>query len=380
MKRIALFSLAVLLAGCSRDPEAKAPPKQETRRPGMAYIPPDSPMMGQIRVEEVREMDVPVDEVDAPGKIEVNPNRVSRVVTPVAGRVTQVFVRVGDAVTEGQAVVTIESPDADQAISAYLQADASLGQMSANLLKAQADLDRVRDLLEHEAVAKKEVLNAENALVQAKAQVEQAQANKEQARRRLEILWLKPGEFGQRITLRAPVSGKVLELNTVPGEFRNDTNAPLATIADLSTVWIASDVPETSIRFIRMGERLELELAAFPGRRFFGNVTRIADTVDPQTRTIKVRAEIDNHGGELRPEMFGRIRHTEAIERLPAAPAAAILQEAERAVVWREVGPGTFSKTAVETAGKTGEFIGIRRGLNAGDRIVVDGVTLLRAH
>ena len=377
---VAIVAALLLPAGCSRDEKkvAAAPAPQPARKRGQVIIPADSPKLSEIKVEPVSIADVPMDVVEAPGKIEVNPNRVSHVVSPVPGRIVSVFVKLGDPVQEGQAVLTIESPEADAAISSYLQADSSVGQMKANAIKAQADLDRSRDLLDHQAVAKKDVLNAENALVQASAMVDQARASRTQALRRLEILGLKPGEFGQKITIHAPVSGKVLELNVVPGEFRNDTNTPLMTIADLNTVWVASDVPETQIRHIQVGERLELELAAYPGETFRARVTRISDTVDPTTRTIKVRAELDNRSGRLRPEMFGRIRHTETTRRLPVIPSSAVLQAENRSYVYCETAPGVFEETTVSTGDRVGEQVAILKGLTESNRVVVDGVMLLR--
>src|SRR6266403_1903802 len=128
---------------------------------------------------------------------------------------------------------------------------------------------------------------------------------------------LQAGKFGPSNQVRAPLSGKVLELNVAAGEYRNDTNAQLMTIANLSTVWVSADVPESSIRLVQAGERVDITLAAYPNELFRGRVTRIADTVDPQTRTVKVRAELDNPHGRFRPEMFGSIRHTEAIRIRP---------------------------------------------------------------
>lgn len=381
MRYIAALLLAGMMTACSKKQEetqAAAPTPQI--RPGEVALPADSPKLKQIKVESVQTAQVPLDEVDAPGKLEVNPNRVSRVVTPVAGRITQVFVKLGDAVKEGQPVATIESPDADVAISAYLQADSNLGQMKANLLKAQADFDRNRDLLEHQAVARKELLNAENALAQAKSQVEQSVAAREQALRRLDILGLKAGEFGQKITLRAPVSGKVLEMNVVQGEFRNDTNQPLLTVADLSTVWVASDVPETAIRFIKVGETLDIELSAYPSEHFRAAVRRIADSVDPTTRTVKVRAELQNPAGRLLPEMFGRVRHVETMASMAAIPAPAILQGQSGTYVYRETAPGRFQQTPIRTASRSGDLVGVSNGLKVGDRIVTDGVMLLKGN
>ena len=160
-------------------------------------------------------------------------------------------------------------------------------------------------------MAKKDVLTAENALAQSKAAVEQSQALLDQSDRRLQMLGLKPGSFGQKVTVPAPISGKILDMAVAAGEYHNDTNAPVMTIADLSTVWVASDVTESDIRLIEVGERIDVSLSAYPGETFHGRVTRIADTVDPQTRTVKVRAEMDNARGRLRPSdkcngMLGR--------------------------------------------------------------------------
>ncbi len=279
-------------------------------------------MLSQIRREKVADAELATDEVIAPGKIEANPNRISKVVAPVAGRVARVLVAVGDAVRQGQPLFTIESPDADAAMSAHLQADAAVTQARATLLKAQADAERTKDLFDHNAVAKKEMLNADSALAQAQAALDQALASREQAERRLSVLGLAPRDFKQQVTVRSPLSGKVLELSVVPGEYRNDTSAPVMTIADLSTVWVSSQVPETYIRFIQPREKVEIRLVAYPDETFEGRVRQIADTVDPQTRTVKVHAELDNADGRLRPEMFGSIHHIESTMRMPVVPAA----------------------------------------------------------
>lgn len=382
MKFMIAAACALLGASCGHkgtqadagaSPNAAAPAES-----GVVVIPADSPKIGQIRVERVRLAEVAAGEVVSPGKIEVDPNKVSRVVLPVAGRISGVMVKMGDAVTQGQPVLTIESPDADAAESAYLQAEAGVTQARANLVKAQSDYDRVSDLFEHNAVARKEVVNTENALAQAKAALEQSQAAREHAQRRLGLLGLKPGAFGQKVVVRSPFSGKVLEMSVAPGEYRNDTNAPLMTIADLSTVWVSSDVPESSIRLIRVGERVDVTLAAYPGEAFHGRVTRIADTVDPQTRTVKVLAEMANPRGRFRPEMFGNIRHTESLRMTPVVPAGAVIQGDGRSIVFVEESPGRFRQTEIVVGKRAGDLLPVSSGVRVGDRIVVDGAMLLK--
>jgi membrane fusion protein, heavy metal efflux system len=346
---------------------------------GTVEMPPDSPKLRDIRVELVKSAEVPLDEVVSPGRIEVNPNRVSKVMLPLAGRVSSVRVRLGDSVERGQTVLTLESPDADAAQSTYLQAQAGLTQAQANLNKAQSDCDRADDLYKHGAVASKEVLTAQNALEQAKAGVVQAKAALEQAARRLGILGLKTGEFGQQVVVAAPISGKVLDLSVSPGEYRSDPNAPLATIADLSTVWVASDVPENVIRFIQIGERIDVTLGAYPGETFHARATRIADMVDPLTRTIKVRAELDNSRGRLRPEMYGIFRHTETTRVLPVVPFGAVVQEGGKSMVWVEEAPGCFRPVQVKTGDRIDSMLPLLSGIKAGQRVVVDGAMLLRS-
>ena len=308
-----LLAFTIGFGGCSRTP----PPAEETNATVTAKsvsVPSDSPMLKQMRRERVATAELATDEVIAPGKIEADPNRVSKVVAPVAGRVAAVLVRVGDAVRRDQPLFTIDSPDADAAMAADLQAEAALTQAKAALIKARADAERATDLFEHNAVAKKDALSAENAQAQAQAAVDQAEASRQQARRRLSVLGLTAGNFTQQVVVRSPLAGKVLELSIVPGEFRNDTSATVMTIADLSTVWVSSQVPETYIRFIQLKERVEVSLIAYPGEIVEGRVARIADIVDPQTRTVKVQAVIDNRDGRFRPDMFGSIHHIESTE------------------------------------------------------------------
>lgn len=390
------FCLALTGCGEAKTDAATAPaPRVATPATpqGEVSFPPDSPQLSQIRTEAVRAASVPVGNLQVPGKVEANANRTSHVVLPLVGRITSVDVKTGDFVRQGEPIVTIESPDADAAISAMLQsqqqvlqAKAQVMQAKSQVAKAQQDYDREKDLQEHGAVAMKEVLSAEAVLVQAKASVDQTTASVEQAnaaveqnRRRLSILGLTPDNFGQRVTVKAPISGKVLEMSVVKGEYRNDLSAPIVTIADLSSVWVTSDVPETAIRLVKVGEPVKISLDAYPNEVFSGRVTLISDTVDPQSRTIKVRAELSNTNGKLKPEMFGNIQLAEQTETRPIVPTAAVVSSEGQSAVWKEAERGRFLKTAVTTGVQSNGRVAILSGLDATDRVVVDGVMLLQA-
>jgi len=150
------------------------------------------------------------------------------------------------------------------------------------------------------------------------------------------------------------------------------------TIVDLSTVFITADVPENQIRFIRSGETIEITLTAYPGETFRGRVQWIGDTVDPQTRTIKVRTALRNPTGRLRPEMFGEIRHNQGFRKMPVVPPGAIIQEDSRNIVYREESPGVFEIVEVTFGKRKGDRVPILTGIQAGDKIVTDGAMLLR--
>jgi cobalt-zinc-cadmium efflux system membrane fusion protein len=215
-------------------------------------------------------------------------------------------------------------------------------------------------------------------LAQATGSTQQCLAVREQAARRLAVLGLAPGDFKQEVVVRSPLAGKVLELSVVPGEFRNDTSASVMTIADLSTIWVTSQVPESYIRFVQVGERVEVNLVAYPGETFEGRVARLADVVDPQTRTVKVHAELANPAGRFRPEMFGSIHHIESIAKMTVIPGTAVLRSGNRTSVFVEIAPGRFQERAVTLGKPTGSSVRVLSGVKPGDAIVVDGVMLLQ--
>jgi cobalt-zinc-cadmium efflux system membrane fusion protein len=378
MKLAVLAAGIALLAACGSGPPAQAVVEAVDKREGMIEIPAGSPKLKQIRVAAVEMKSLPLNEFLAPAEIEVNPNQVAKVLLPAPGRISEVLVRFGDAVRKDQALLLIESPEAEAAASNFLHEEQDVAQARATLLKAKADLDRIRDLYEGDAIARKEVVAAETAVAQAESALKQAEAAMQQAASRLELLGLKPGSFRQKIAVRAPLSGKITEMTVVAGEYRSDLSAPLMTIADLSTVWVSADVPESSIRFVKIGEQFDVTLAAFPGEVMKSRVARIADSVDPQTRTIEVWAELKNPDGRLRPAMFGQVRHVEDYRVTPAIPAPAVIQAEGRTAVYRELRPGVFQEVQVRLGKQSEGWVPVEHGLSVGDRVVVDGVMLLR--
>jgi membrane fusion protein, heavy metal efflux system len=378
-----LVGVMSLLLGCGRrdDPLASAAPRtsEPARRSDLVAIPPDSPQAKQMRVEPVRTADMPIDEVVAPGKIVINPNRTSKLLLPVAGRIVSVTAQLGDAVAQGQPLVAVESPDADAAVAAYQQAQAAERQAQATLGKAQTEADRAQKLYDALASSQKDLVSAQNDLALAKAGLETARAAVDVARRKLELLGLNATDYHQRTWARAPIAGKVLDITVAPGEYRNDTSAPLMTIAELGTVWVSSDVPESGIRLIHVGDQVTLTCVAYPGQTFSGRVTRIGDVLDPQSRTVKVYLELPNPQGRLRPEMFCNIRHAGSLRPTPVLPVSALVEEYGAPVVFVERAPGQYERRQVTVGTRSGDVVPVLSGVQAGDRVIVDGAILLKA-
>jgi cobalt-zinc-cadmium efflux system membrane fusion protein len=350
----------------------------------LVVVPPDSPRFKQLRIEPVREQALPTDEVVAPARIVINPNRISRVLSPVQGRVLAVSVKLGDTVAEGQPLVTVDSPDADAALSAYLQADATLRQGKVTLAKTETDLQRARNLLPYQAISEKDVLAAQNDVAAARAALENAEAARAQALRKLTLLGLKPTDVQQAVVVRAPIAGVVTDISVTPGDYRAavssaaDVTTPLMSISDLSTVWASSDVPEPFMRLIHIGEDVEITFVAYPGEKFTGRVARVGSTLDPQTRTLKVHVDLPNPARRFVPEMFGTMRHAGPGWEFPVVPSAAIVQEYGRSEVFVERGPGQFERRVVTTGVRTGDLVAITSGLDVKSRVIVDGAVLLR--
>ena len=376
----ALLALAFAACGDASSSVTKASsgPSAPQLEAGMVTIAPDSPQLAQIRVATVEVADAPDEELVAPARVGIDPGRLSKALLPVPGRIEVVMARLGDQVDRGQPLVALASPDADGAVGAYRQAEATERQASAALAKAEADQQRARELREHGAIAQKDLLASENDRAQAQGALETARAARELARRKLELLGLHPTAFRQQVMVRAPISGKVLEVSVAAGEYRNDTSAPLMTIADLSHVWVSADVSEPAIGVIRVGDPVGLTLVAFPGQTFTGRVTRIADVVDPQTRTVKVHVELPNPDGRLRPDMFGAIRHTGPRHRVAMLPLGALVQQYGQTVAFVERGPGRFERRSVVLGAREGDRVAAVKGVQAGERVIVDGAILLK--
>ncbi|MEN8184125.1 MAG: efflux RND transporter periplasmic adaptor subunit [Myxococcota bacterium] len=184
------------------------------------------------------------------------------------------------------------------------------------------------------------------------------------------------GEPLEHLPIRAPVSGYVMEKNLVEGS----AFAPgqrLYRIAPLSNVWIEAEVYESELPLVREGQRATITLPYLPERSFEAAVAYVHPTLDPKTRTARLRIELPNPDLELRPDMYANVRvHAERGERL-VVPQSAVLHAGERSFVFRALGDGRFRPQPVEVGLRSGEEVEILSGLEPGDAIVTSATFLI---
>ena len=208
----------------------------------------------------------------------------------------------------------------------------------------------------------------------------------EAARRRLALLGMteaeiaaveREGKAQPRVTLHAPISGVVAELGVREG-MTVAPGAPLFRIVDLGTVWVNAEVPEAQAALLRPGARVTARVAAYPGAAFEGRVGAILPEVTAATRTLRARIELANPGGRLKPGMFASLSFEE--RRGASAllvPSEAVIRTGTRDVVIVAVGEGRFRARDVEIGAEAGGRSEVRKGLNAGDEVVLSGQFLI---
>jgi len=181
------------------------------------------------------------------------------------------------------------------------------------------------------------------------------------------------------ITWYAPRSGFVLERNAIEG-MKAAAGAVLFRIADISTMWVLADVPEYDLGAIKVGQSVTIRVRSFPDRIFTGHVNLIYPQTDKQTRTTKVRIEIVNPDGTLRPDMYADVQiATGTGNPVLAVPDSAVIDTGTRKIVILDMGEGRFKPQQVATGAQGGGFTEIRRGIASGDRVVVAANFLIDA-
>ena len=332
-------------------------------------------------------------EGETTGKVGYNEERVTPIYPSCAGRLQELRANKGDFVKAGQTLAVLESPDLIQAENDLAGARAAESQASTAEDVARLALLRAQSLHEREAISTKDMQQAEADYARAKEEQHRTRAAVRVAESKLELYGksrdeiLKLGDLGRknagevdnRVELRAPFAGTIVERKVGPGQFvKMDIPEPLFMISDLSNLWVQADVYESFLANVRVGEPVSITVAAYPDRVFRARVSFISPTVDPATRTVHVRCVVQNMGSLLKPEMFAKIKLGAAKpQSLPAVPASAIIAQNNASYVLVEESRGRFRRRAITPGRNVDGYTTITEGLKAGERVITHGTLLL---
>ena len=357
-------ALLIVNSGCSRDIEASSTKQEITREPGVFDV--DHPELFKLAGVGTRQLPT---EIIANGTITPDVNRTIHVTSMGSGRVMDLKVRLGDFVQKGQVLMTVSSPDLSGAMSEYQKARADED-------LARRALDRAQLLYDRGALAAKDLEAAKNAEDKAKVDL----ATSEQ---HVRIIGGDPQHPTQFLSLRAPVSGTIVEQNVAGFEgIKSLDNTPnLFTIADLTQVWVVCDVFENDLGQVHVGDIAEVRLNAFPDKVFSGKVSDISRVLDANTRSAKVRIVLANGDGSLRPGMFAvatfRSRKTQPEI---VVPATAVMRLHDKDWVFMKESPNRFRRTEVHTGGVTPDgFSELKRGIQPGQQVVANALAFSTA-
>jgi RND family efflux transporter MFP subunit len=187
---------------------------------------------------------------------------------------------------------------------------------------------------------------------------------------------LKTGEPIKNITVYSPMTGYITDRKAFP-QLKVMPDTDLYTIVDLSRVWIMADVFEYEAPNIRVGQAARVSIQALPGRDFNARIDFLQPQVDPMTRTLKVRLNMDNPGVMLKPDMYADVEFRVNIPSKLTVPADAVLNAGERKTVFVDRGNGYFEPRQVKTGEREGDRIQILSGLSGGERVVTSGNFLI---
>jgi cobalt-zinc-cadmium efflux system membrane fusion protein len=305
--------------------------------------------------------------IELPAKLVWNEERTQRIYPAFAGRVAAIKADVGQQVKSGAALALLASPEFGQAQSETAKAEAD-ARLSAKALQRQ------RELFEAGIVARKELEQSEADAARAQAELERAQARTR--------LYGSASGVNQQLALQASINGVVVERNLNPGqEVRPEISGPgvpaLFVVTDPSSLWIQIDARESEVAAVRRGATFELLVPTLGGQTFEGRVMASADFIDPQTRTIKIRAVVANPRRELKAEMLGTARFERRFQTGVRIPAKAVLLSGARHSVFVQTRPGEFEQREITLDFEGPKEVIVGHGLQAGEQVVSENALLL---
>ena len=372
-----------LLAGCGdkQAPTKEVKQPEKTEPAGKGAPQPEKPQEEKggekllaLSDEEVQRAGIKVqklelqeraEQVTVTATIQANQDRLAHVAPRVPGRLVKVTARLGDRVKPGQALALLDSIELGEARSSHLQA-------ASEAALAQAGFERAQRLQADNIIPEKEFLRA-------RAEHEKARASLRAAADKLRMMGVDPEKLsGSVFPLTAPFAGTIIEKKAVLGELAA-TDQSLFTVADLSALWIESDLFEKDLGKVKVGAQAAVTVSAYPNEVFKGRLTYISSVVDKESRTVKARVEVPNPDGRLKPEMFATaaIQTGASVKALLVPEDAVLLLQGQPTVFVAE--RGGFEPRAVEVGERAQGQAVIKSGVEAGEAVVVGGAYALKA-
>ncbi|HEX9082520.1 MAG TPA: efflux RND transporter periplasmic adaptor subunit, partial [Holophagaceae bacterium] len=305
------------------------------------------------------------------GRLAFDDRRVAHVFSPVSGRVTRLLVDLGQHVRRGQPLALLDSPDMGSALS-------DLHKAEATLLAAQQERTRQQELYEAHAGARRDLEAAE-------AAYQNALAERDRARQHAALFYGgSTSGVSQGFQLRSPISGEVVARGANPGmELQGQyggTGAPeLYTVGDLNQLWLLADIPEADVFKVRIGAPVQFQVDGYEGPAFTGRIDWVSETLDPATRTARVRCEVPNGRHLLKPEMYAQVSIQVPPTLTLAMPRTAVVRLGTSTYAFVDLGTGPdgtrrFERRPVEVDEQVaGDLVPVRRGLHPGERVVTRG-------
>jgi len=316
------------------------------------------------------------------GQVQLDKTRVVDVVSTGSGQVKRVEKLLGQEVTKGDILAVIHSAD--------------LGQAKAQFLEVQARLELATSTFEREKELHQKNISSEADYLSALNELKAAQAYYAAAERRLRLFGLgaeqintiknekENGLFAQ-LLLRAPQSGTIIA-QSISGGALIDTTESLYTIADLSNVWVWYDLYEKDLAVLH--DRLssgrtvpaKVRVKAFEGELFDGVVDLIGSQVDEHTRTVKLRVQVRNEQGKLKPGMFAEAEISIQLkDSITAVPSSAVLSDEGKAFVFQHFKDDMWVRRDVRVGEDIGGFVEVLSGVPKGTKVVSHGAFMLKS-
>jgi len=328
----------------------------------------------QFKVEPAREHEFTIQR-ETVGNIDFNQEMSVAVFPPVQGKIIALFASAGDDVKKGMSLYTVDSPDLVQAGSSMIAA-AGILELTTRTLK------RSKELYEIQGVSQKD-------LDQAISEQQSAEAALKAARDAVRIFGKTDAEMDRMVAerkvdsvlvVRSPITGKVTARSAAPGLFTQPGNPPAPyTVSDISTMWMVANVAERDFPFLRLGEKVDVTVNAYPGRVFQGKIVNIGASIDLNTRRVSVRSEIRDPKHELRPGMFATflIRTGQAVPSV-AVPLNGVVREGDGTMaVWVTTDRRRLIRRAVKVGFQQDGFAQIIEGLRPGELVATEGALFL---